>query len=336
MADPSLTRILNALNVTTQDHIVPGIEYQMKNQSSYVMNQLLQKAKPAPGGLKIEQLLEYGNDRPRWMGEWDKVQYNVKDLATAAMFDWAWLNDSIVFSELDLNVKNVGKARILDLGEIGSRNLIKTFRFGVGDMLFKNAARATKEPFNLYDIIVDYNSSLAGIDPSDTKYAFWQARKLALSGVTYAQLKDPDDASGYYLENIMGQMYDSLCSDSEHPTLIVTTKKIWRTYEQLLRNQNRYDGNSKVNGSYHVLMFDQAEVVADDKVPSGHMYFLNLNYLHFRYHPSYWFKVSDYAKVTTGEKAYAAEMDLVGAVTCSNRGFQGVVTGVTENPLTIS
>lgn len=336
MADPTLTKTLNALNVVTREHLLPGMVDQIKNNGSYLANILLQKAEPASGGTQIEQLLEYGNDRPRWMGEWDKVQYNVKDLATAALFDWKRLNDTIVFSELDLKVKNVGKERLLSLAKIGSKNLVKTFKRGFGDMLFKNSARATNEPYNLYDIVVNYNASLGGIDPTDTKYAWWQSRILALSGVVYSQVTDPDDASGYYLENIMGQMYDSLCSDNDHPTLIVTTRKIWRTYEQLLRNQNRYNSNMKVNGSFQVLMFDQAEVVADDKVPSGHIYFLNTNYLYFRYHPDFNFALSDYEKVTTGEKAYAAELDWVGALTCSNRGFQGVVTGVPENPLTIS
>ena len=335
MADPTLTKILNVMNVVTRDHLLPGMKDQIKNNSSYLATRLLKKAEQVSGGNQIEQLLEYGNDRPNWMGEWDKVEYKVKDLATAAMFPWAVLNDTITFSEMDLKIKNVGKERIFSLGKIGSKNLVKTFKRGYGDMLFKNAAKATNEPFNLYDIVVNYNASLAGIDPSDSKYSWWAARKLVLSGVTYSQLKDPDDASGYYLENIMAQMYDSLCSDNEHPTIIVTTKKTWRLYEQLLRNQNRYTNNFKVNGSYEILMFGQAEVVADDKCPTGHMYFLNDNYLYFRYHPDYNFVLSDFEKVTTGEKAYAAELNWVGALTCSNRGYQGVVTGLTENPLTI-
>lgn len=336
MADPTLTRTLNAINAITRDHLLPGIKWQIKNNSSYLANLLLQKAEPADGGLQIEQLLEYGNDRPRWMGDWDKVQYNVKDLATAALYNWKRLNDSVVFNEMDLKVKNSGKAKIMSLATIGSKNLARTFKMGFGDMLFKNSARATNEPYNLYDIIVNNTTALGGIDPSDSKYSWWKARKLALSGVTYAELKDPNNASGYYLENIFGQMYDSLSSDNEHPTVIVGTRKTWRLYEQLLRNQNRYTGNYEINGSYETLKFGLAKFVVDDKCPAGHVYFLNTNYLYFRYHPDFDFALSPFEKVTTGEKAYAAELDWVGALTCSNRGFQGVVTGLPENPLTIS
>jgi hypothetical protein len=335
MARPTLTKTLDTITVMVNDHLLPGIIDQIIN-TNYLTKKLLGQSKPVSGGDKIKQLLEYGDDRPQWMGEWDKVNYRVKEFATAAYFDWANLHDTITFSEKQLKVMATGKEAILDLTEVGGKNLAKTFRRGFQDMVFKGTAHTDKEPYNLYDIVDNYNGALAGIDPSDSRYAWWMARKLPLTGKTYAQLITPSDP--YYLEKIIGAMYDELTSDNEQPNLIVTTKKTWRTYENLLRASNRYVGNKKVNGSFNILMFDQAEVVADSGVPAGYMYFLNTKYLGFKHHKDFDLKngISPFEKVSTGQKAFAGELTWYGAFTCSNRAYQGVVTGIPENPITIN
>ncbi len=333
MADPTLTKTLDTLTVLTRDHLRPRIIDQIIN-TNYLTKKLLGSSEPVSGGDQIKQLLEYGDDRPIWMAEWDKVEYRVKEFATAAYFTWAHLVDTIAFSEKQIRVQNTGKEAILKLLDVGSKNLAKTFRRGMQDMMFKNSAAASTEPFNLYDIIVNYSASLAGIDPSDSKYDWWQSRYLSLSGKTYAQWINPTD--DYYMEKVIGAMYDELCSDNEHPDLIVTTKKTWRTYENLLRTQNRYQGKNHVNGSFSLLDFDQAEMVADSSCPSGHIYFLNTKYLQFVHHKDFNFTVGPFKEVTTGQEAFASKISWYGALTVSNRAYQGVIVSAPENPVTIT
>jgi len=335
MADPTLTKTLDTLTVLCRDHLRPRIIDQISN-TNYLAKKLMGKSEPVSGGDKVKQLLEYGDDRPVWMSEWDKVQYRVKEFATAAYFNWAHLVDTIAFSEKQIMVQNTGKEAILKLLDVGAKNLAKTFRRGMQDMLFKNSASDTTipEPYNLYDMIVNYNSSLGGIDPTDTKYAWWQAKYLSLSGKTYDNWVTPTE--DYYMEKVIGAMYDELSSDNEKPDLIVTTKKTWRTYENLLRTQNRYQGMSKVNGSFSILMFDQAEMVADSSCPIGHIYFLNTKYLQFVHHKDFNFKVGPFKEVTTGEEAFASKISWYGAFTVSNRAYQGVIVNAPENPITIT
>jgi hypothetical protein len=335
MSTPTLTKTLDTITVMVNDHLLPGIIDQILS-TNYLTKKLLGQSKPVSGGDQIKQLLEYGDDRPQWMGEWDKVNYRVKEFATAAYYTWANLHDTITFSEKQLRVMNTGKEAVMDLVEVASRNLAKTFRKGFQDMVFKGEARDTNEPYNLYDIVDNYSAALAGIDPSDSNYAWWKARKVDLDGTAYADFVNP--SADYYLEKVIGAMYDELTSDNEAPDLIVTSKKTWRTYENLLRQSNRYIGQKKVNGSFQILMFDQAEMVADDGVPAGNIYFLNTKYLGFKHHKDFGLGrgISPFEKVPTGEKAFAGQMTWYGALVCSNRAYQGVIVNAPENPITIS
>jgi len=334
MADPTLTKILDTISVITNEVLLGDIVNQIID-TNYTCRKLLKNSEPVDGGTKMEVLLEYGDDRPRWMGEWDKVQYNVREYATAALFDWKNLMDNIVFSEMDLKVKNTGKARILSLAKIGSRNLVKTFKRGFGDMIFANRARLENEPYNLYDIIVNNTGELAGINPSDSKYAWWKANKLAIPGtVTLADLRDPQ--SEYFIQKVIGYMYDELSTDDEYPDLIVTTQNTWREYEHSLAHQKVLEDRKRANGSFMVLLFENGEITKDRRVPAGHMYFLNTKYIKFRHHKDFKFVLGDWQKVTTGEKAYALPLDWYGALTCSNRAFQGVITGIPETSISIS
>ena len=333
MAYPYITKTLNTLTSLVNDFTLPGIKDQIKN-TNYLTKKLLGNSKPIDGGDKIKQLLEYGNDRPRWMGEWDKRQYRVKEFATAAYFEWKNLFDSIVFSEKQLLVQAVGKNELMDMTLVGSKNLAKTFKAGMQDMTFKNSAAGTNEPYNMYDICVNYSAALAGIDPSDTRFAWWQARKLSLSGKAIDQISNPNDP--YYIEAIMGMMFDELSSDNEKPDLIVTTKKTWRLLENLYRKSNRIISQKRVNGSFVLLDFDTAEIVADSKCPTGHMYFLNTNYLQFVHHKDFDFTPSEFREIPGEEKGFAMDVNWWGALTCSNRGYQGVITDIPESAVTIS
>lgn len=334
MPDPTLQRTLDTIASLTRDHLLPKMVDQIINVN-YLTYRLLRKSKPVSGGIDIVQLLEYGDERPKWMGEWDKTTYEKREFATQARFGWCKLKDAIVFSEKALHVVNTGPEQILSMASVASKNVAKTFRRGFQDMIFANRAHTSKEPYNLYDIVYNYNVLLAGIDPTDSKYAWWKARKLTIPGTkTYANIDDPEDP--YFLMKVIGAMYDALCSDNENPTVIVTTHNIWRHVEQIYRKQGVADVKyRKVNGTFEVLEFGNAEIVWDSKCPAGHMYFLNDNYIYFKHHKNFNFKLGEFKELPTGEDAYGMDLKWWGALTVSNRAYQGGVFGIPETSLTI-
>ena len=330
----TITRTLDTLNAVTRDHLIPSLVNQVI-YSNYLAKRLLGKSKPTSGGEKIKQPLEYGEEDIAWLAEYDAVTYAPKEIATSAFYDWKWLNGTIALSEMDMKIKNAGKEALLDLVEVKSKNLSRRFKRGFGQLLFKDSASSANEPATLYDIITATTGTVGGIDASVTANAWWKSKKLAIGGgVSYANLTDSGNDN--YIENVVRFMYGKLTNDVEHPTMIVTTQDIFDTYERMLHTQNRYEDKRKVDGGFELLSFRGANMVVDTHVPAGQMYFLNENYLHFRHHPDSNFKFTPFRRATTGQHVFVAELDWHGAFTCSNRAYQGVVTGIPTNALSLA
>lgn len=331
MGARSVTKVMTDLSIATRDHIVKGIVYQII-ESNYLAKRLLGKSEGVDGGDRIRVDLEVSKETIAWLSEWDAVTYTPSEILDVAYYDWKWLNGSIVLSQKQVEVQNNGKAALFNIVKTKSKNLAKTFKQGFGELLFKNAAAGANEPATLYDIIVNNTGTLAGIDP--TTYTWWKAKKMAITSVTYDQWMDP--AQTYYIEAVMRAMYGALTNDSEHPTLIVTTQAIFDDYEMILHSQNRYASNSSVDGAFERLKFRGSQMVVDSNVPAGHMYFLNENYLMFKHSTKINFEMSPFEMVKTGQHAWAAELDWWGAFVCTNRAYQGVVTGIPVTSISIT
>lgn len=331
MGARSVTRIMSDLSIATRDHIVPGIVYQII-ESNYLAKRLLGKSDGVDGGDRIRVDLEVGKETINWLSEWDEVAYAPTEILDVGYYDWKWLNGSIVLSQKQVEVQNNGKAALFNIVKTKSKNLARTFKQGFGEMLFKNSAATANEPATLYDVIVNNTGTLAEINP--TTYTWWKAKKMALTSVTYAQWMDPSQT--YYIESVIKAMYGALTNDSEHPTLIVTTQAIFDDYESVLHTQNRYTSSSSVDGAFQLLKYRGSQVVVDTNVPAGHMYFLNENFLGFKHSSSINFEMSPFEKVKTGQHAWAAELDWWGAFVCTNRAYQGVVTGIPVTSISIT
>jgi len=331
MGARSVTTIMTDLSIATRDYILPGIVYQII-ESNYLAKRLLGKSEGVGGGDRIRVDLEVSKETINWLSEWDKVVYAPTEILDVAYYDWKWLNGSIVLSEKQVRVQNTGKEALFNIVKTKSKNLARTFKQGFGELLFKNAAAGSNQPVTLYDVIVNNTGTLAGINPSVDTY--WKAKKMAISDVTYDQWMDP--AQVYYIEAVMRAMYGALTNDSEHPTLIVTTQAIFDDYEMILHTQNRYSSNSSVDGAFERLKFRGAQMVVDSNVPAGHMYFLNENYLMFKHSSAINFEMGPFEKVATGQHAYASELDWWGAFVCTNRAYQGVVTGIPVTTISIT
>ncbi len=82
----------------------------------------------------------------------------------------------------------------------------------------------------------------------------------------------------------MQTIYQNLCINNDNPTVIMGTRANYNRYYALLQPQQRFMDSDSAKGGFQSLMFNGTPFIAGSKVPSGHIFFLNENYLHIGAH----------------------------------------------------
>lgn len=111
---------------------------------------------------------------------------------------------------------------------------------------------------------------------------------------TYSVLQSYEtDLGGALTLAAMRTAYSGVTTGSDKPTIIVTTESIWNSYENLHTVTVDQDGYAQIgaigrptrglqlNSGFDAMWFKGVPVVADEKAPSGTMWFINEKYMSF-------------------------------------------------------
>lgn len=130
-------------------------------------------------------------------------------------------------------------------------------------------------------------------------------------------------------ERLMTKMWTSVAIDGDSPKLIITTAAIWNRYHEIAisKDVNSDTGKRLVSIGHSVLEFMGVPVTYDYQCPSGHMYFLNTDYLFLRYNPAanFWFD-----EFETDGMDKKSKLVWAGNLTCSECRKQGLISNIDE------
>lgn len=317
--------VLTTLQIATMEYYQQVVR--VINEDNYINKRLLKKSQGIDGGETILVPLEYGNIPVNTMGEYEPITLQPKELLDYASYDWTHINGTISLSEKKMKVQNRGKAQLLNLVKIHAKNLARRFKIKFSELLFVTSHGANDNMPSLYDIAAYYNKVVGGLDPSLITSFDWNPAILDLStpSPTWSNLTDPNSA--YYIERIFRKIVGSLTLGNDKPTLILTTQVVWDAYEQVLRDDKRFEGNYRADGGFDILTFRGIDIAVDDNVPDQYMYVINEKYVGYYHHEDFHFVGSKWKRAEL-HHVYFSELNWWGGFGCSRRDKQGAVKGL--------
>lgn len=274
----------SAVTTVTRTYIVPKV-YDTITKGSPALMHFLQNAKSWRTGTKYEVIFQYtdttngGNT-----GIADTLDTDRQNTRVTGSFEVKQAYKPVVIANIE-QVLNQGDERILDLMSTEFDTQAKSLMNLMAENLYTGTGSG-----NSWD-------SIANAADDGTNYSTYGG----LSRTTYPSLE------GYYLASAgaltlakMATAYDAVEIGVDKPSMILTTKSIWSTYESLLTptvragyTQNGYPqmnafgmvpSSEALAGTqgFGVLFFRGTPVIKDEQVPSGKMFLVNSNYFGFK------------------------------------------------------
>ena len=291
------------------------------SQNNALINRLKErgKIKPISGGSKILEELEYGEGDAFWYSGYDTIDYQDKQLFTAAEYQIKLCAVPVAVSGEDM-LKNSGKEQIIDLFEKRVDNACKTIVNQMGKAVYSDGTGSDgKEIGGLRLLVADSPStgSVGGIDRSLGGNEFWR-NKAKTSALTSENILEE-----------MNKMYLSLSRGSDRPDLIVADETLYSLYENAIQPHQRFTNAKTAEGGFMNLKFKGADVIFDGgqggNCPENHMYFLNTNYIYLRPHKDRNMTVVGGERMAVNQDAFYKIIGWAGNMTMSNAALQGVL-----------
>lgn len=190
-------------------------------------------------------------------------------------------NVALPLDELSANQTD---EKVLDLAKLEVASRAQDMADSIGDLFYADGTGNGSKDFLGLAAIVDDGSSVGTYG--------------ALSRTTYTTLKATLTASGGLLTLAkMSTLYNAVTSGTQKPTVGLCPEAVFANYESLLvpqerinkdvsmmKNQNRglNSGTGLIGGTgFTGLFYKGFPILADEKCPSGFLYFLNEDFLDF-------------------------------------------------------
>jgi hypothetical protein len=241
---------------------------------------------------------------------------------TAAEFNWKQAAGSVSISGLEAEVQNKGKAQVISLLKSRIKNAEHTMKNQVTVGMYANGTgNAGKEIGGLQLLIADTPTSgtVGGIDQNT--YTWWRNQSFD------ATTDGGAPATAANIGGYMNTVFLRCTRGNDKPDLIVADVNYYGAYWNSLQAIQRVaESKTAALGFQNLAFANNVPVVYEDStgIPSNHMYFINTDYLHFRYAAGRLFEPMKELRPINQD----AEVHMIlfaGNLTSSNRARQGVL-----------
>lgn len=283
------------------------------------------KAKPADGGRKIIQEIEFGeNGSFGWYSGYDTLNISPQEVFSAAEYDWKQCAVSVSISGLE-QLMNSGEEQFIDLLEARLGNAERTMKNQMGLAVYGDGTAAGGKAIGGLSLLVADTASTGTVgNINRANWSFW--RNQSFSSLT-------DFGAAASVANILGYMnrtWLTLVRGVEKPDLVLADNNYYRLYWEALLPQQRFTSEKMAQAGFESLKYQSADVVFDGGIgggcPTNHMYFLNTDYIYLRHHPKRrYVALGQKERFSTNQDAMVQLMGWAGNMTLSGSMMQGVL-----------
>lgn len=281
MAVPNLSEIITTTIENRSKTLADNV-----SKNNALLNRLERKgkAKPADGGRKIIQELEFAeNGTFGWYSGYDPINISPQEVFSAAEFDWKQCAVAVSISGLE-ELMNSGEEQFIDLLESRIANAERSMKNQMALAIYGDGTAAGGKAIGgLQLLLADVNTSGTVGNINRATWNFW--RHQSFSGVA-------DFGGAVTSANInsyMNRVWLTIVRGGEKPDLIMADNNYYRLYWEALLPNQRFTSPGMAEAGFESLKFQSADVVFDGGIgggcPANHMYFLNTDYLYLRHHP---------------------------------------------------
>lgn len=342
MAFPNLSEI-----ITTTLRNRTGILQDNVSRNNALLTRMNRKGriKTFSGGRTIVQELNFANNTTFvWYSGYQTININPSQVFSAAEFPIRQAALAVSISGLE-ELQNSGEEAIIDLLEGRVENGEQTFMNGLSQGIYGDGSVVGSiNGLQLLVAAAPTSGTVGGIDRS--QWPFWRNR-------TFDALTDGGAAANAAnILQYMDSLWVQLVRGRDYPDLIVADNSMYRFYLQALQAIQRisFEGGAPdlAESGFMSLKYLNSDVVLDGGyqgqsddplpfqtssdtsavggVPTGFMYFLNTNYLHFRPHAQRNMVPLDPDRFSINQDAMVRILGWAGNMTISNCFLQGVIT----------
>ena len=283
------------------------------------------KAKPADGGRKIIQEIEFGeNGTFGWYSGYDTLNISPQEVFSAAEYDWKQCAVSVSISGLE-QLMNSGEEQFIDLLEARLGNAERTMKNQMGLAVYGDGTAAGGRAIGGLALLVADTATTGTVgNINRANWSFW--RNQSFSSLT-------DFGAAASVANILGYMnrtWLTLVRGVEKPDLVLADNNYYRLYWEALLPQQRFTSEKMAQAGFESLKYQSADVVFDGGIgggcPTNHMYFLNTDYIYLRHHPKRrYVALGQKERFSTNQDAMVQLMGWAGNMTLSGSMMQGVL-----------
>lgn len=324
MAEPNLSEIVTTTIENRSKVLADNIS---KSHAALDRLERKGKAKPADGGRKIVQELEFAeNGTFGWYSGYDTLDISPQTVFSAAEYDWKQCAVAVSISGLE-ELMNSGDEAFIDLLDSRIGNAERTMKNRMGAAVYNDGTdNAGKAIGGFQHLVADVANAGTVGNINRANWSFW--RNQSFSGVAdFGAAVSKDNIISY-----MNRVWLTLVRGNEKPDLIMTDNNFYRFYWEALQPQQRFQSSKMAEAGFESLKYQSADVVFDGGIgggcPADHMYFLNTDYIYLRHHPKRRYApIGQRQRFATNQDAMVQLMGWAGNMTLSAGMMQGVLRG---------
>ena len=273
-------------------------------------------------GRTIVQELEYSEGNFQWYSGYETINVTPADVMTAAEYDWKQAAGTVSISGLEKDVQNVGKEQAINLLEARIKNAEKTLKNQITVSIYGDGTGTSgKELDGLKKLVADTPTTQTVGGISRVNYSWWRNQ-------TYDATTDGTAAAdATNIQKYMNEVFLRCSRGNDKTNLIIADKNYYKLYWNSLQAIQRVTREDRAGAGFEEMTFAKnVPVVYEDStgIAANHMYFLNTDYLFFRY--------AENRNFTPMEKRSPINQDaevhmilFAGNLTASNCSLQGIL-----------
>lgn len=294
---------------------------------------------PIDGGTAILQEIQYAqNSTSMWYSGYEQINIQPSQIFTAAQYPIRQAAVAVTFSGLE-ELMNAGEERMIELVAGRVENAANTLQSLIAVGIYSDGT-TPKSITGLQALVSTSPSSgtIGGI-PAST-WAFW--RNIAFSAITNGGAA----ATASNINRYMDAVYAQLVRGSDKPDLWVADNNYWMLYKQSMQPMQITESSEMAQAGFQNIMYmgspvimdggfqgygtyglaNASDYMPDGGVPANTMYALNTRYMHYRPHRDRNFVPIRGDRWSVNQDATVRLTGWAGALTTSNRRFQGVLS----------
>ena len=318
MADPNLSELITTTLRNRSGKIADNV-----SKGNAILSKLREKGAWVPAtGRTIVQELEYSEGNFEWYSGYETLNITPPDVISAAEFDWKQGAGTVSINGLESEVQNVGKEAIINLLSARIKNAENTMKNNVTVGMYSDGTGSGgKQIGGLQSLVADAPSTgtVGGINRAN--FSFW--RNQAYDSTTDGGAA----ATSANIQKYMNEVFLLSSRGNDKPDLIVADKNYYKLFWESMQAIQRVTSTDKgVTGFESLAYANNVPVLYEDStgISSNHMYFLNTDYLQFRYAPNRLFAPMS-PREAINQDASVHMILFAGNLASSNCSLQGVL-----------